>query len=141
MWLQSLKMTWDIRNLLVGILRQSGFEVHTAAGGREGVELVRDKSPDVVTVDVGLPDIDGLEVLRRIRTSSDAYVVMLTGRDKEPDVLAALQAGADAYVTKPFRPKELRAQIGAMMRRPRRRSPSITEPKIRADTLALPGQN
>ena len=109
----------DIRNLLEGVLRQAGFEVHTAVDGREGVEVVRNKMAHVVTLDIGLPDIDGFEVLRRIRNFSDAYVVMLTGRTEEPDLLSALNAGADDYIAKPFRPRELRARVAAMMRRPR----------------------
>jgi DNA-binding response OmpR family regulator len=109
----------DIRNLLEGVLSQAGFEVHTASDGREGVEIVRHKQANVVTLDIGLPDIDGLEVLRRIRNFSDAYVVMLTGRTEEPDLLSALNAGADDYISKPFRPRELRARVAAMMRRPR----------------------
>lgn len=92
----------------------------TVAGGRAGVEAVRDVGPDVVTLDVGLPDIDGFEVLRRIRQFSCAYVVMLTGREDEVDVLAALQGGADDYITKPFRPREVRARISEMMRVPDR---------------------
>ena len=116
----------DMRNLLEGVLLQSGFVVHTAADGREGVEVVRDRMPDVVTLDVGLPDIDGFEVLRRIRQFSNAYVVMLTGRTEEPDMLAALQGGADDYITKPFRPREMRARIAAMMRRPRPQTPEIS---------------
>lgn len=109
----------DVRNLLEGVLSQAGFEVHTAADGRAGVEVVRDKHANVVTLDIGLPDIDGLEVLRRIRHFSNAYVVMLTGRTEEPDLLSALNAGADDYIAKPFRPRELRARVAAMMRRPR----------------------
>lgn len=109
----------DIRNLLEGVLRQVGFEVHTAVDGRDGVEVVRNNKAHVVTLDIGLPDIDGFEVLRRIRSFSDAYVVMLTGRTEEPDLLSALNAGADDYIAKPFRPRELRARVAAMMRRPR----------------------
>jgi two-component system, OmpR family, response regulator len=109
----------DVRNLLEGVLSQAGFEVHTAADGRAGVEVVRSKQANVVTLDIGLPDIDGFEVLRRIRHFSNAYVVMLTGRTEEPDLLSALNAGADDYIAKPFRPRELRARVAAMMRRPR----------------------
>ncbi|WP_461172057.1 response regulator transcription factor [Arthrobacter sp. Z1-9] len=109
----------DVRNLLEGVLSQAGFEVHTAVDGRAGVEVVRDKQANVVTLDIGLPDIDGFEVLRRIRNFSNAYVVMLTGRTEEPDLLSALNAGADDYIAKPFRPRELRARVAAMMRRPR----------------------
>lgn len=109
----------DVRNLLEGVLTQAGFEVHTAVDGRAGVEVVRSKQANVVTLDIGLPDIDGFEVLRRIRNFSNAYVVMLTGRTDEPDLLSALNAGADDYIAKPFRPRELRARVAAMMRRPR----------------------
>jgi DNA-binding response OmpR family regulator len=109
----------DVRNLLEGVLSQAGFEVHTAVDGRAGVEVVRSKQANVVTLDIGLPDIDGFEVLRRIRNFSNAYVVMLTGRTDEPDLLSALNAGADDYIAKPFRPRELRARVAAMMRRPR----------------------
>ncbi|MHC6595101.1 response regulator transcription factor [Arthrobacter sp. C152] len=116
----------DMRNLLEGMLVQTGFEVHTAKDGREGVQLVRDRQPCVVTLDVGMPGIDGFETLRRIRQFSDAYVLMLTGRDAESDVLTALQAGADDYLTKPLRPREMRARIGAMLRRPRPQTPSRT---------------
>ena len=109
----------DVRQLLRDILEQAGFTVHTASSGREGVELAREHSPVVVTLDIGLPDFDGLEVLRRIRQMTDAYIVMLTGREDETDTLLALQAGADDYMTKPFRPRELRARLAAMLRRPR----------------------
>ncbi|MHA7279180.1 response regulator transcription factor [Arthrobacter sp. MDT2-2] len=109
----------DVRNLVAAVLRQSGFDVHVAPSGRAGVDLVREHDATVVTVDVGLPDIDGYEVLRRIRSSSNCYVVMLTSRGDELDTLTALQLGADDYLTKPFRPRELRARIAAMLRRPR----------------------
>ena len=109
----------DVRNLLDAVLQQAGFEVHSAATGRDGVDVARQHPVNVITLDVGLPDIDGFEVLRRIRQFSDAYVVMLTGRDEELDTITALQGGADDYITKPFRPRELRARISAMMRRPR----------------------
>jgi two-component system OmpR family response regulator len=119
----------DIRDLLETVLRQSGFEVCSAAHGRAGVELVRRQNANVVTVDVGLPDIDGFEVLRRIRNFSDAYVVMLTGKDEEGDILSAFHGGADDYITKPFRPREFRARLTAVMRRPRYATPSTALPE------------
>ncbi|MBG6182291.1 DNA-binding response OmpR family regulator [Arthrobacter sp. CAN_A214] len=109
----------DVRNLVGAVLQQSGFDVFMASTGRDGVDLVRAHDATVVTVDVGLPDIDGYEVLRRIRGFTDCYVVMLTSRGDELDTLTALQSGADDYLTKPFRPRELRARIAAMLRRPR----------------------
>ncbi|MEE6274200.1 response regulator transcription factor [Georgenia sp. MJ206] len=109
----------DIRGLLVATLSQAGFTVSSAGSGAEGVELVRSESPAVTTLDVSLPDIDGFEVARRIRLFSDTYIVMLTARAEEIDTLMGLDAGADDYLTKPFRPRELRARIEAMLRRPR----------------------
>lgn len=109
----------DVRNLLEAVFLQAGFAVHTASDGRNGVEAVREKRPMVVILDIGLPDIDGFEVLRRIRHFSSAYVVVLTGRIAEADQLAALQCGADDFIAKPFRPQELRARISAMLRRAR----------------------
>ncbi|WP_411373904.1 response regulator transcription factor [Arthrobacter sp. MPF02] len=123
----------DVRNLLVAVLQQAGFEVHAAATGHQGVDAVRAHHASLVTLDVGLPDIDGFEVLRRVRQFSDAYVVMLTGRNDELDTITALHGGADDYMTKPFRSRELRARVVAMMRRPRREISGWPEP----DTLML----
>lgn len=109
----------DIRDLLNAVLQQSGFKVFTAPNGSAGVEAVRLHNPSVVTLDLGLPDIDGFEVIRQLRQFSDAYIVMLTARAEELDTLMGLEAGADDYITKPFRPRELRARISAMLRRPR----------------------
>jgi DNA-binding response OmpR family regulator len=109
----------DILHLLESVLIRAGFDVHTAVGGHEGIETVRMKRPAVVTVDVGLPDIDGFEVLRQIREFSTTYVVMLTGRAEESDLVTAFENGADDYILKPFRPREIRFKIAAMMRRPR----------------------
>lgn len=119
----------DVRNLLEAVLRESGFGVYSAPDGKSGVEVVRRHNADVVTLDIGLPDIDGFEVLRRIRNFSDAYIVMLTGRDEEADILTALHSGADDYITKPFRPRELRARLTAVMRRPRHAAPCETLPE------------
>lgn len=109
----------DIRNLLEAVLTQAGFETYTAADGPDGVEQVRAHDPVVTTLDISLPGIDGFEVARRIRAFSTTYIVMLTARSDEIDTLVGLEAGADDYLTKPFRPRELRARIEAMLRRPR----------------------
>lgn len=109
----------DIRTTLIEVLQQSGFAVHSTASGVEGVDAVREHNPDIVTMDVGLPDFDGIEASRRIRTFSDAYLIIVSGRVDEADTLMGFEAGADDYLTKPFRPRELRARIAAMLRRPR----------------------
>ncbi|MFC3300433.1 response regulator transcription factor [Arthrobacter agilis] len=133
----------DIRNLVCAVLEQGGFRTSGVATGREGVAVVRQQHPAVVTLDIGLPDIDGHEVLRRIRSTTDCYVIVLSGRGDEMDVLTALQAGADDYVVKPFRPRELRARIDAMLRRPRvnrAAEPHPVEPVAAAAAVA-PGND
>jgi DNA-binding response OmpR family regulator len=108
------------REALEELLVQSGFEVVAAASGAEGVAAVRKHDPVLVTLEVGLPDFDGIEASRRIRTFSHAYVVMVSALASEADALLGLEAGADDYLAKPFRPRELRARIAALLRRPRR---------------------
>ncbi len=115
----------DIRDLIETILAQSGFEVHAVRDGAAGVDAVRRHRPSIVTLDLGLPDIDGFEVARRIRLFSDSYIIMLTARADELDTLLGLESGADDYLTKPFRPRELRARVAAMLRRPRAAGPSV----------------
>ncbi|MWB98746.1 response regulator transcription factor [Agromyces seonyuensis] len=109
----------DIRGLLEEVLSQAGFRTVTSGNGIDGVEAVREHAPTVVTLDVSLPGIDGFETAKRIREFSDTYIVMLTARTEEIDALQGLESGADDYVAKPFRPREFRARIAAMLRRPR----------------------
>ncbi|MFC8682793.1 response regulator transcription factor [Microbacterium ureisolvens] len=114
----------DIRSLLSTVLAQAGFDVHGAANGADGVELVREHRPLVTTLDVNMPGMDGFETAKRIRAISSTYIVMLSARTEEIDALQGLEAGADDYVAKPFRPRELRARIDAMLRRPRHVAPA-----------------
>lgn len=101
----------DVRDLLHAVLTGAGYKVHTAPAGLAGVEMVRRLLPDVVTLDVGLPDIDGFEVAERIRRFSATFIVMLTARADPADEKRGLAAGADRYLRKPFRPAELRRQL------------------------------
>ncbi|MET4704649.1 two-component system OmpR family response regulator [Frigoribacterium sp. UYMn621] len=109
----------DIRHLLEAILTQAGFHVIAAGNGPDGIEAVRQYNPIITTLDVNMPGMDGFEVARRIRTFSDGYIVMVTALQDEIDILEGLRAGADDYISKPFRPREVRARIEALLRRPR----------------------
>ena len=120
----------DIRSLLSAVLAQAGFDVHGAANGQDGLELVLEHQPLVTTLDVNMPGMDGFETAKRIRAVSTTYIVMLSARTEEIDALQGLEAGADDYVAKPFRPRELRARIDAMLRRPRHHiaaAPAVAE--------------
>ena len=108
-----------IRHVLTGYLRSAGFEVTDVATGEEALAQVRRRAPDLVLLDVMLPDLDGIEVLRRIRTFSEVYVVLVTARAEETDTLVGLAVGADDYVTKPFSPREVVARVRAVLRRGR----------------------
>ncbi len=105
--------------LLVPLLRTEGYSVRTSADGESAVEMVRSFQPDVILLDLTLPRLDGVEVCRRVRDFTDAYIVMLTARTDEVDRVVGLEVGADDYVTKPFSARELVARIRAMLRRPR----------------------
>lgn len=108
-----------LATLLASYLERDGFEVSVVHDGHEGVRVAREVDPDIVVLDLGLPELDGIEVCRQLRTFSDAYVVMLTARSDEIDKVIGLSVGADDYLTKPFSPRELMARIQAMLRRPR----------------------
>lgn len=108
-----------ITELVRGYLEREGMDVIEAADGRAGLELIRERAPDVVVLDVMLPGIDGFEVLRRAREFSDAYVIMLTARAEEIDRIVGLSVGADDYLVKPFSPRELVARVKTLLRRPR----------------------
>lgn len=106
-----------IVRLVKAKLRVDGYEVLTASRGDEALQIVQTESPDLVVLDVMMPDMDGFETLRRIRQFSNVPVVMLTARGGDMDKLKGLQSGADDYITKPFNPDELEARIAAVLRR------------------------
>jgi DNA-binding response OmpR family regulator len=108
-----------IRTVLRGYLEAEGFAVSEAADGEAAVRQVRQHPPDLVLLDVMLPGIDGLEVLRQVRKFSDVYVILVTARSEEIDKLVGLGVGADDYVTKPFSPREVAARVKAVLRRDR----------------------
>lgn len=120
----------DVRQLLVMTLGMNGFTTIEAGTGREGVALVRERQPDLVTLDLNLPDIDGVEVCRQIRPITDAYVIMITARQDEIDRLIGLEIGADDFVVKPFSPREVGARVNAMFRRPRSTVRNVSQPLL-----------
>jgi len=114
-------------NTVRAYLEQEGYDIQTAVDGRVALFTFRDFHPDLIVLDIMLPEFDGLEVLRQIRQTSDAYVIMLTARADETDKIIGLGLGADDYVTKPFSPRELVARIKAALRRISGSSGSKTE--------------
>jgi DNA-binding response OmpR family regulator len=123
-----------IRELVRTYLRSERLEVITAEDGPAALEAIRERSPDVVVLDVMLPGLDGIEVCRQLRTFSDAYVLMLTARGEETDRVVGLSIGADDYLVKPFSPRELVARIKALLRRPRGAPTTAGPPGLAVDT-------
>jgi len=98
-------------------LEHAGYAVLTAGDGRDALDIVRAKRPDLVVLDIGLPNLDGLTLARTVRREQDTPIIMLTARVEESDRLAGLEVGADDYITKPFSPRELVARVRAVLRR------------------------
>jgi len=112
-----------IRTAVKLALEDEGWTVDEAASGEEAVEMFNRALPDVVLIDIMLPGMDGFELCRHLRRTSDLPIVMVTARADTHDIVAGLEAGADDYLTKPFAPKELSARIRALLRRIRPMSP------------------
>ncbi len=124
-----------LRDALRRALTLGGYEVVVAESGREGLERVRTTRPDVVVLDVLMPDVDGLEVSHRLRADGDRTpILMLTARDAVDDRIAGLDAGADDYLVKPFDIEELKARVRALIRRG---SPELTGEGLRFGELEL----
>ncbi len=119
---QRILIVEDERDIVVvvkGYLEQEGYTVYTAPDGPQGLQAVRAFHPDLIVLDIMLPGIDGIEVLRRLRQESEVYVLMLTAKSDETDKIIGLTLGADDYLTKPFSPRELVARVKAILRRGR----------------------
>jgi two-component system KDP operon response regulator KdpE len=106
-----------IQRTLGPLLRSRGYEVDVAATGAQALSLLDSRAPDLVILDLGLPDLDGVEVCRRMRAESTVPILVLSARGAEADKVSALDLGADDYVTKPFGPEELLARIRVVLRR------------------------
>ena len=108
----------NIADLIELYLRRDGCKVYQAPDGETALRTIRDRQPRLIVLDLGLPgQIDGLEVCRQVRATSDTPIIMLTARDDEVDRVLGLEMGADDYVTKPFSPRELAARVKAILRR------------------------
>jgi DNA-binding response OmpR family regulator len=129
--------TEEIRELVVTVLGKAGFDVRAVGTGAECLEEVRRRAPDLIVLDLGLPDADGTEVCRQVRAETECYVLMLTARAEEVDLLIGLAVGADGYMAKPFSPRELVARVQAMLRRPRTAPAPEPEPATQESVLRL----
>ncbi|TME34604.1 MAG: response regulator transcription factor [Chloroflexi bacterium] len=119
-------------------LEHAGFAVVVAHDGKAALATARAAKPDLVVLDLGLPELDGLDVARRLRGESNVPIVMLTGRSEESDKLVGLELGADDYVTKPFSPKELVARVRAVLRRTERPRSETEIVRVGDVTLDVP---
>ena len=125
----------NIADLVELYLRREGFRVVQAASGADALRSVADHRPRLIILDVGLPDIDGLEVCRRLRQTSTIPVIFLTARDTEVDRVLGLELGADDYVTKPFSPAELVARVKAVLRRAEATAPTAEVVQVGGVTI------
>jgi DNA-binding response OmpR family regulator len=128
----------SIASFVAAYLKNAGFSVRTTASGAEALRLVESEKPALVVLDLMLPDVDGVEVCKRIRQQGELPVLMLTARDEDVDKIIGLEVGADDYMTKPFNPRELVARVRAILRRAapdraRRESAMITHGDLVVD--------
>lgn len=129
----------DILNLLSHYLGKEGYSVKSAQDGARGLKLIKQETPDLVVLDLMLPELDGLEVCKRLRMdprTSTLPMIMLTAKGEESDKIVGLELGADDYVTKPFSPKELVARVKALLRRSEHREEG-EQPSYRYGPLVL----
>ncbi|HZZ00914.1 MAG TPA: response regulator transcription factor [Candidatus Baltobacteraceae bacterium] len=115
----------DVARLEQTVLERAGYELRVTGTGAEGLELAESYKPDVVVLDVGLPDISGLDVCTSLSNSNNAFILMVSGHSREQDILLGLGLGADDYITKPFSGNELVARVASFLRR---REKNVTRP-------------
>src|SRR5208283_5678344 len=107
----------DVARLEQTVLERAGYDVRVTGSGAEGLELADTVKPDVIILDVGLPDISGLDVCTSLSNSNNAFILMVSGHSREQDILLGLGLGADDYITKPFSGNELVARVASFLRR------------------------
>mgnify|MGYP000084467125 CR=1 FL=1 len=106
-----------VRNLITTTLKANDYRFQTAANGEAGVLATASQNPDIILLDLGLPDMDGMEVIKRVRSWSNVPIIVISARSEDTDKIDALDAGADDYLTKPFSVDELLARLRAITRR------------------------
>ena len=124
----------SISNFITATMDREGYKIMHALNGREGLSLSTSFCPNVILLDLGLPDMDGLEVLQKLRSWSDVPVIIISARTKEQEKVSALDLGADDYISKPFRPRELVSRIGVVLRRSGKTSAVLESGGITIDT-------
>jgi DNA-binding response OmpR family regulator len=123
----------DIRTLVGMILERDGYKVVSACNGKEGLRQLAKNRPDLVLLDIMMPEVDGWEMCQRIREISNVPIIMLTAKIQESDIVRGLELGADDYITKPFDPAELRARIQALLRRTKEMTKEEDSPRVLDD--------
>jgi DNA-binding response OmpR family regulator len=129
----------SVRAVLSFPLEKDGYEVLQAADGEEALQMFAGGQIDLVVLDIMLPKLDGLDVCRRLRTTSSVPIIMLTARDDELDTVIGLELGADDYITKPFSIREFRSRVRALLRRARVRAEEGSDERIEFDGLVIDG--
>jgi two-component system OmpR family response regulator len=118
-----------IREVIIFTLEKSGMKTVQAANGTEALQIFATQNPDLVVLDISMPELDGLEVCKRLRKKSDTPILFLSSRDDEIDKIIGLEIGGDDYMTKPFSPRELLARINAILKRMTPQSASVQKEK------------
>jgi len=126
-----------IRDVVTFALAKAGMATRAAADGAEALRLTEEQVPDLIVLDINMPEMDGLEFCRRLRQSSDVPILFLSSRDEEIDRVLGLELGADDYVTKPFSPRELVARINAILKRTRAAQDAPEDAIVRVDRLEI----
>ncbi len=126
-----------IRDVVCFALNKAGMTTRAAGDGAEALRMAEEQAPDLLVLDINMPEMDGLEVCRRLRQSSEVPVLFLSSRDDEIDRVLGLELGADDYVTKPFSPRELVARINAILKRSRAPAAETPDDTVRVDRLEI----
>jgi len=123
----------DLQKLVGMYLERDGYEVIRASNGQEGLRQLTRQQPDLILLDIMMPEVDGWETCRRIREVSNIPIIMLTAKSQEKDIVRGLEMGADDYITKPFEPSELRARIRSLLRRTKEMATQDRSPQVLED--------